>query len=171
MSHGDLAAAQQPSAMDFDVTAASPSASEAGEPAAPNLDELIFDVTGSHPAMPAAQPEASRPAAAKADDGAMEFTIDFPVRETAEKSSPAAQAAEADLAGISLNLDETPAPGGSSAEGRDDHWQEVATKLDLAKAYQDMGDADGVREILAEVLSEGDGEQQEAAKAMLKQLG
>ena len=135
MSHGDLAAAQQPSAMDFDVTAASPSAPEAGEPAAPNLDELIFDVTGSHPAMPAAQMEASKPAAAKADDGAMEFTIDFPVKETAVKSSPAAQAAEAGLAGISLSLDETPAPGGLPAEGKDDHWQEVATKLDLARAY------------------------------------
>ena len=34
-----------------------------------------------------------------------------------------------------------------------------------------MGDADGVREILAEVLNEGDAEQQETAKTMLKQLG
>ena len=170
MSAGDMAAAQQPATMDFDVTGASSAFPAAGEPAAaPNLDALIFDVTGSHPAMPAAQPEAAKPA--PADDGAMEFTIDFPVKDMAEKPAPAAQAAVAGLAGISLNLDETAAPKGPAAGVRDDHWQEVATKLDLAKAYQEMGDADGVREILAEVLNEGDAEQQEAAKAMLKQLG
>lgn len=171
LSAGDMAAVQQPSTMDFDVTAAaSPSVPAGGEPAvAPNLDALIFDVTGSHPAMPAAQPEAGKPA--QADKGAMEFTIDFPVKDMAEKPAPAAQAAEAGLAGISLNLDEPAAPGGPAAQGRDDHWQEVATKLDLAKAYQEMGDADGVREILAEVLNEGDVEQQETAKTMLKQLG
>lgn len=160
LSAGDMAVMQQPTTMDFDVTAASP---------AINLDELIFDVTGSRPAMPAAQPEVSKPA--PVDDGAMEFTIDFPVKDIVGKPAPAAQAAEIGLAGISLNFEDAAAPSSSSAEVRDDHWQEVATKLDLAKAYQEMGDADGVREILAEVLNEGDAEQQEAAKTMLKQLG
>jgi FimV-like protein len=32
---------------------------------------------------------------------------------------------------------------------------EVATKLDLAQAYIDMGDNDGARDILNEVLTEG----------------
>ena len=32
---------------------------------------------------------------------------------------------------------------------------EVGTKLDLARAYMDMGDPDGARNILEEVLHEG----------------
>ncbi|NWC94050.1 MULTISPECIES: FimV family protein [unclassified Pseudomonas] len=47
---------------------------------------------------------------------------------------------------------------------------EVATKLDLAQAYIDMGDADGARDILAEVLSEGDDGQKGEAKEMLSRL-
>jgi pilus assembly protein FimV len=49
-------------------------------------------------------------------------------------------------------------------------WQEVATKLDLAKAYQEMGDKDGARELLNEVLKEGDAAQQQQAKTMLAAL-
>jgi len=41
----------------------------------------------------------------------------------------------------------------------------------LAKAYQEMGDATGAREILDEVLREGDAVQREAAQSMLDQLG
>ena len=33
---------------------------------------------------------------------------------------------------------------------------EVGTKLDLARAYIDMGDPEGARSILEEVLDEGD---------------
>ncbi|MBI6620395.1 FimV family protein [Pseudomonas corrugata] len=47
---------------------------------------------------------------------------------------------------------------------------EVATKLDLAQAYIDMGDNDGARDILGEVLSEGDATQQSEAKEMLSRL-
>lgn len=47
---------------------------------------------------------------------------------------------------------------------------EVATKLDLAQAYIDMGDSDGARDILSEVLSEGDAVQKSEAKQLLKRL-
>ncbi len=47
---------------------------------------------------------------------------------------------------------------------------EVATKLDLAQAYIDMGDADGARDILSEVLTEGDESQRGEAKEMLGRL-
>ena len=47
---------------------------------------------------------------------------------------------------------------------------EVATKLDLAQAYIDMGDNDGARDILGEVLSEGDDGQKTEAKDMLSRL-
>lgn len=48
---------------------------------------------------------------------------------------------------------------------------ENATKLDLAKAYIDMGDVDGAKEILNEVVLDGSGEQQEEAKGLLAQVG
>ena len=47
---------------------------------------------------------------------------------------------------------------------------EVATKLDLAQAYIDMGDSDGARDILNEVLTEGDVGQRSEAKEMLSHL-
>ncbi len=48
---------------------------------------------------------------------------------------------------------------------------ENATKLDLAKAYMDMGDMEGARDILNEVVGEGSPEQQEEARALLEQVG
>jgi len=161
-----------PTEMDFDITSTSssmPAATGEAETALPNLDDLIFDVTSTHPSMPAAQPEASKPTA-QADDAGMEFTLDFPVEDVAEKPAPAAQA-ETGLAGISLNFDAAATPGESAAEAKDEHWHEVATKLDLARAYQEMGDGTGAREILDEVMREGDEGQREAAQSMLDQLG
>ena len=46
---------------------------------------------------------------------------------------------------------------------------EVSTKLDLARAYIDMGDKDGARSILDEVKSEGNDVQQQEAEALLQQ--
>ncbi|MGD8566521.1 MAG: FimV/HubP family polar landmark protein [Gammaproteobacteria bacterium] len=48
---------------------------------------------------------------------------------------------------------------------------EVGTKLDLAKAYVDMGDSDGARSILDEVLEEGDDTQKQQAEELLQQMG
>ncbi|WP_296217407.1 FimV/HubP family polar landmark protein [Pseudomonas sp. UBA2684] len=46
---------------------------------------------------------------------------------------------------------------------------ETATKLDLARAYIDMGDTEGARDILDEVIAEGnDGQQQEARELIGK---
>ena len=56
------------------------------------------------------------------------------------------------------------------ATEKDAHWHEVETKIDLAKAYLDMEDYEGAKEILGEVINEGDSKQQENAKAMLAQL-
>lgn len=47
---------------------------------------------------------------------------------------------------------------------------ETATKLDLAQAYIDMGDDEGARDILGEVLSEGNAEQKTEAQEMLSRL-
>nr|MBS0020819.1 hypothetical protein [Gammaproteobacteria bacterium] len=47
---------------------------------------------------------------------------------------------------------------------------EIQTKLELAQAYIDMGDAEGARSILDEVLSEGDNDQIQAAKELIDKM-
>ena len=47
---------------------------------------------------------------------------------------------------------------------------EVGTKLDLARAYVDMGDPAGARSILEEVLDEGDDSQRQQAQQLLDSL-
>ncbi len=152
--------------MDFDITS-----EKTLSPVSEQHGGLDFDITSTNPSMPAAgEPQTSKPPAA-ADDGVMEFTLDFPVENKAEKSAAAAQSAASSFAGISLNFDDAAPIAESTAESRDDAWQDVATKLDLAKAYHEMGDASGAREILDEVMREGDAEQRESAQALLEMLG
>ena len=64
---------------------------------------------------------------------------------------------------IRADLDLAAQPEISSSE-------EVATKIDLAKAYQEMGDVEGARELLQEVLRDGDAKQREVASAILAEL-
>jgi pilus assembly protein FimV len=75
-----------------------------------------------------------------------------------------------------LDLDMPAAPSTASAAlDNDDDFDflsgtdETATKLDLARAYIDMGDTEGARDILDEVITEGnDGQQQEARELIAK---
>jgi pilus assembly protein FimV len=50
-------------------------------------------------------------------------------------------------------------------------WDETATKLDLARAYVEMGDQDSARGILEEVVNEGNEEQRGETNQMLRALG
>jgi len=56
------------------------------------------------------------------------------------------------------------------SEGLLDTADEVTTKLDLARAYLDMGDSEGARGILDEVLQEGNDEQKNEAEALITKL-
>ncbi|ACE84274.1 FimV/HubP family polar landmark protein [Cellvibrio japonicus] len=47
---------------------------------------------------------------------------------------------------------------------------EAATKLDLARAYIDMGDAEGAKDILAEVVNEGNDDQRAEAQDLLSRI-
>src|SRR5947207_2215603 len=47
---------------------------------------------------------------------------------------------------------------------------EVGTKLDLARAYMDMGDPDGARNILEEVLAAGSARQKQEAQRLMESL-
>jgi pilus assembly protein FimV len=155
----------------FDVTGNNPSSSAAVEETnvpLPNLEDMTLNLGDDQPSAAATQTGAEKP---QADDGVMEFTLDFPGEEKTEKSAPSAKPVDAGFAGINLNFDSDASPAAPSSESKDDHWQEVATKLDLAKAYQEMGDASGAREIIEEVLREGDTEQREAAQTLLAELG
>jgi pilus assembly protein FimV len=72
---------------------------------------------------------------------------------------------------ITLNLDKTGTSSAAvGAPTKDELWQEVATKLDLAKAYQEMGDVAGAREILDEVIRDGDAQQRDSAQTLMQQL-
>ncbi len=68
-----------------------------------------------------------------------------------------------DFSGLDLDL--------GDADGNDLELDEVGTKLDLARAYVEMGDKEGAREILNEVLAEGSDKQKADAKGMLSSLG
>jgi pilus assembly protein FimV len=57
---------------------------------------------------------------------------------------------------------------GESDEART--MTEVGTKLDLARAYVDMGDPNGARSILEEVLNEGDEGQRQQAQQLLESM-
>jgi pilus assembly protein FimV len=47
---------------------------------------------------------------------------------------------------------------------------EVGTKLDLARAYMDMGDPEGARNILDEVVQEGSASQKQEAQRLIQAL-
>ncbi len=51
-----------------------------------------------------------------------------------------------------------------------DDSDEISTKLDLAKAYIDMGDIDGAKSILSEVVADGNDEQKEEAQKLIDEL-
>jgi len=59
----------------------------------------------------------------------------------------------------------------TEAPVRNEQWEEVNTKLDLAKAYEEMGDLEGARELLQEVVSEGPVDLVEQARTILARIG
>ncbi len=104
-------------------------------------------------------------------------SIDFPsVSETESVSSIPESSPipppESGLEGIDLNVDGTSPTTSVDTQSTEKsaQWHEIATKLDLARAYQEMGDNDGAKEILQEVVQEGDAEQQESARVILGNL-
>jgi pilus assembly protein FimV len=121
---------------------------------------------------------------AKVQAASEELKIDLPalepLAETAD-ATPVVPAAPAlpdfDAAGLDLDLpavaDAAPATDALDVGADGDmpsHWQEIATKLDLAKAYIDIGDKEGAQELLDEVVDAGDAAQKAKAQEMLATL-
>jgi pilus assembly protein FimV len=116
-------------------------------------------------------PASASPAEASA--GGLDFDLNLDIDKPDEAARPAAEPTKVDLSAISLDLD---GPAGDTTllgekGGSDPKWQEVATKLDLAKAYEEMGDKDGARELLKEVMKDGDSAQRGSAEQLLAKLG
>ena len=120
---------------------------------------LDFDVApGGH--APAADVHAEAP---KDEKPSFDFDLsglDFPSGGKAEAKPAPSSGGGMDLA--DLNLD-TPGGGGGGGEA-------VGTKLELAKAYLEIGDKDGAREILNEVAKEGSAAQKEEAQKLIASL-
>jgi len=67
-------------------------------------------------------------------------------------------------------VDFSNASADTSVDGGMPGWDETATKLDLAKAYIDMGDTECARSILDEVMAEGNDNQKQQAKSLVAQI-
>ncbi len=89
------------------------------------------------------------------------------VADVHHEASAVAQAEQASGWHFDENEHQSGGQGGELGEYSDDP---VDTKLDLARAYLDMGDADGARAMLGEVVKEGSQMQQDVAKRLLETL-
>ncbi|TCS72943.1 pilus assembly protein FimV [Sulfuritortus calidifontis] len=145
-------------------------APEAAPSALPNLDFGGLDL-----ALESAEPAAElAPAAQVEPQTQAEPALEMPAPAAAE---PAAEMELPDLDFGNLNLSEAeasvaaePEPVAETpAEAQDELWAEVNTKLDLARAYIEMGDKEGAREILQEVLAEGNSQQAAEANKLLSE--
>ena len=114
------------------------------------------------------------------DPNAIDFQIELPkVDEPGPDDEPTTVASrhaggvdfKLDAGDINLDLEGKPGDKAAAGAGKDSHWHDVQTKFDLAKAYQEMGDQSGAKEILQEVITEGDAEQKKQAKVLLEKLG
>lgn len=120
--------------------------------------------------------QSEKPTAAPAQPP-LDFNFELPAASTPATAAPAPLPAKADnvidfkvdLPDINLNLDDKPAPR-FSRQVRDEAWESVQQKLDLARAYQEMGDKEGALETLNEIGNEGDEAQQAEMRTMMDAL-
>ena len=150
------------SKLDFDLELdqESPAASDAV--ASPAID-LAAGLAAQSAAKPAAAPLEPRPEVKAA-----------PIPAAPAGLPPAIEELNLDLSDpVEASL-ETEAGAAPVEEGDEDETssfaKEINTKLDLAAAYQEIGDKDGARELLDEVLNAGNRRQIAKAQEMLGQL-
>lgn len=105
-------------------------------------------------------------------EGELELDLDLDADSSEEEPELVLDDIELDLDGEDLSLDDD--DGIELSLGDDDDLElnldeDASTKLDLARAYIDMGDSDGARNVLEEVIQEGsDSEIQEANELLAK---
>ena len=140
-----------------------------------SADDIVFEAAPQPPQL-LELPKFDMPTPvateAKASDG-LDFNFDLDISEPAtqviaESELPKAQ--ELDLSGISLDFDSDAEPEAEVAAIPSGESPEVDTKLDLVAAYIDMGDSEGARELLDEVLKEAGSQQRERAQKLVDSL-
>lgn len=113
------------------------------------------------------------PAASPSDDD-MGISFDaesFQTGEGGEATAGSEVAWNMDEASLeAVTLEDLPAEDNGEAFDGLASSDEIATKLDLAKAYIDMGDGEGARSILDEVLAEGNDAQKQQAADLAAQI-
>ena len=165
------------------------------QPAPAGGVDLDLDIGGEEPSAPAANapyepaPAAAPVAAASLDFGAADLTLPDLTPAPAPAAPSPTPAVEFDLAGISLDLDlpsseRAPAvqpaaaalPSGFGESGlsgfdEDDAADPLSRKLELAEEFRQIGDMEGARDLLQEVVSKASGSLKSKAQGMLEQLG
>ena len=152
------------------------------EPAAPAVADELVELSLELPGEAGAS-EFDLPA-----DFDLSLAEDEPVAASPDSFAAQLDEVTAQLDDLAVNLQKTeddnlldfeaPALGDSLATGLDGDddfdflsgTDEAATKLDLARAYIDMGDTEGARDILDEVVAEGNDTQQQEARELLAGL-
>jgi pilus assembly protein FimV len=150
----------------------------AEQPSAPLMPDFTLEIPTAGPAeAPVTKTDIALDIAAPTQDSHMiDFQIELPKAEAPETAAPGPSEAPVTDVGLDFKLDipdldvGAKAAEAAPAAEKDANWHDVQTKFDLAKAYQEMGDKEGAREILQEVIKEGDPEQQEQARKVLESL-
>jgi pilus assembly protein FimV len=101
------------------------------------------------------------------------FDVDLGESEAVIAEPVAASVPALDLSDISLDLGgaDATAPAEEITLGETNESPDVDTKLDLVTAYIDMGDQEGARELLEEILQEGGPAQRSKAQKLMADLG
>src|SRR5262245_4860141 len=171
----------------LDIGAAD-TAQQAGEQASTPLPDFTLEVPAAGGSAPdVALDVAPAPAAAAApESNVIDFQIELPKIDGEPPTIAKAPAPAATDSGLDFKLEipdldlggdqghdktQIVPPAAAAAGEKDGHWYDVQTKFDLAKAYQEMGDKDGAKEILQEVIKEGDSDQKSQARTLLDSLG
>jgi len=145
------------------------SALEVGGPAEPeqdeSLDATVFnnDLLNFEFDADEASPDEAHASPAAVDLSSIDLDLDL--------SEDAGVAQEVEAAPAVAQSDEGAGAPDDVAPSEPDADQEADTKLDLARAYEEMGDKEGARELVEEVLREGNAEQQAAARTLMERLG
>jgi pilus assembly protein FimV len=145
-------------------------------PAAPATDSLEFSL----PDLEFAEDSPSRPPASSEDfkkQAATSFGATSPApldisepeeEEEKETVAPDLGMLEFDLGGLSLDLGEETGPENSAGIGT--HEDPLVTKLALAEEFRAIGDDDGARALIEEVISEASGDMKIKAQRALSHL-
>lgn len=143
-------------------------------------DALDLDLSGFEANLPQSQSTpATEPAAAadQLDDGLnFDLNIEAPAAEAAPAEAPSAPAPDTsldfDLGSLNLDLgtDTSAEPADNAKPMHNLADDPLSTKLDLAREFNAIGDSEGARALIEEVLAEASGSLKERAQKMLSEL-